>query len=462
MNSALPENPKTTDTAVIINSVTNAVVGVMTVPGDKSITHRALFFGALNSGDTRIFNQSLSIDCRSTLQLLRVVHRTVKESGDNLVISSESSKPVESTALIDCGNSGTTVRLAAGFLTGERGNFTLTGDASLRRRPMERVAEPLRVMGASVATSNGHLPMMVQAKDQINGCIPDNYIEVSSAQVHAALVLAGLRSRDGVTLRRALPMRDHTVRMAQQFGIQVKTEQVFGAWYDLIHPAAVAQNVEVIVPGDFSSAAFFIVAALLVPGSDLVLHNVGLNPTRIALLQAMIAMGGRIDIQPMEPGTEPVGKIRVQHTGDLQGLELSSGLGTSDINVAEMMDELPLLALIASQAHGTTTVHGASELRLKESDRISATAEVLGALGVAVLQHDDGFTITGPQRIRGGVTINHHGDHRICMMAAIAALVAEQPVIIPDSAVASVSYPEFWTDLDRIAGGIVQWDEREG
>jgi 3-phosphoshikimate 1-carboxyvinyltransferase len=326
---------------------------------------------------------------------------------------------------------------------------------------MERVAEPLRLMGASVATTDGHLPMTVRAEHRIDGCVPDKYIEVSSAQVHAALVLAGLRSRDGVTLCRAAPMRDHTVRMARHFGIQVHTERVFGAWYDVVRPATLTHDVEVLVPGDFSSAAFFVAAALLVPGSVLEQHNVGLNPTRIAFLHAMVAMGGRIEIMPMEPGVEPVGRIRVHHTGDLQGMEFSSGLGDATVNVAEMMDELPLLALIASQAHGTTTVHGASELRVKESDRIAAIAEVLGMLGVDVVQHDDGFSSTGPQPIRGGATVNHYGDHRICMMAAIAALIADQPVVIPDHHVASVSYPAFWDDLDRLAGGVVNRNDRE-
>jgi 3-phosphoshikimate 1-carboxyvinyltransferase len=434
---------------------TEPLTGVIVPPSDKSITHRALFLGAISTATTTIINPASGADSRSTLSLILSVGCEVHEDKHRWIIHGKRTSNPSGDVVLDCGNSGTTVRLAAGYLTGERGNFTLTGDASLRRRPMERVAEPLKLMGASVGTTDGHLPMTVRAEHQIDGCVPDNFIEVSSAQVHAALVLAGLRARDGVTLRRAVAMRDHTLRMARQFGIQVQTERVFGAWYDVISPAAITQDVEVVVPGDFSSAAFFIAAALLVPGSELELHNVGLNPTRIALLQAMIAMGGWIDILPMEPGVEPVGKIRVHHTGDLHGLNFSTGRDDVQVNVAEMMDELPILALIASQAHGTTTVHGASELRVKESDRIAAIAEVLGTLGVAVGQHDDGFSITGPQRIRGGVTIDHHGDHRICMMATIGALIAEKPVVIPDPQVVSVSYPEFWADLDRIAGGAI-------
>jgi 3-phosphoshikimate 1-carboxyvinyltransferase len=450
------------DNVCMVAPATEPLTGVIVPPSDKSITHRALFLGAISTATTIIINPASGADPRSTLGLIRSVGCDVHEDDHRWTIHRERTSNPSGDLVLDCENSGTTVRLAAGFLTGERGNFTLTGDASLSRRPMERIAEPLRLMGASVATTDGHLPMVVRSEQQIVGCEADQALEVSSAQVHAALVLAGLRSRDGVTLRRAVPMRDHTLRMVKHFGIEVETERVFGAWYDVIHPATPAQDVEVIVPGDFSSAAFFIAAALLVRGSELELHNVGLNPTRIALLQAMVAMGGRIDILPMEPGFEPFGKIRVHHTGDLRGMEFTPGFGEGDINVAEMMDELPLLALVASQAHGTTTVHGASELRVKESDRIAATVEVLGALGVAVIPFDDGFSITGPQRIRGGATINHHGDHRICMMAAIGALIAEQPVVIPAPRVASVSYPDFWSDLDRVAGGVVHRHHTEG
>jgi 3-phosphoshikimate 1-carboxyvinyltransferase len=227
---------------------------------------------------------------------------------------------------------------------------------------------------------------------------------------------------------------------------------------DLIHPARIERDITFDIPGDLSSAAFFIAAALLVPGSRLTIDRVGLNPTRISFLRCLKAMRGEIAWNVEREEFEPVGTIRVEYSPQLVGIDLSDRVEA--IPVAEMIDELPLLMLAASQAVGRTTVRGAAELRVKESDRISATVAMLASLGVKIEELEDGFIVEGPQRIRGGVTVDHHGDHRLCMMAAVAALVADHPVVIPHPEAAEVSYPDFWTDLASLTGALTPGDGR--
>jgi 3-phosphoshikimate 1-carboxyvinyltransferase len=436
---------------VIVLPATTSLTGHLTLAGDKSITHRAIFFAGINHGSTRILSPSPAADCRASLQILHALGCSVHEDIAGITINRSRDRDLTNALEMDCGNSGTTARLAAGFLTGEEGRFALTGDPSLSQRPMDRVAEPLRLLGASVSTVDGHLPMSLIADGRLRGA--DAVIETTSAQVHGALVLAALRSERGAVLRRTQGMRDHTLRMAEGFGAAIRSAKDGKGWVDRILPSTLERDIDIVVPGDFSSAAFFIAAALLVPGSTLTLHNVGLNPTRTAFLLAMGMMGADVEIAVSEPGVEPVGRITVRHTPDLRGVDFSEP--GEVCSIAEMMDELPLLALVASRAHGRTIVRGASELRVKESDRIAATASVLGSFGVDVMQTDDGFVVEGPQSVVGSGTIDHHGDHRICMMAAVAALIANAPVTILDPSVASVSYPEFWNDLERVAGPVI-------
>jgi 3-phosphoshikimate 1-carboxyvinyltransferase len=436
-----------------------SVTGTLIPPGDKSVTHRALFFGALNHGRTILLHPSPAADCRSTLDLLAALGYDIRRHSDRWELHGRDDRHHAGTLLLDCGNSGTTVRLAMGFLTGERGTFTLTGDASLRRRPMNRVLKPLSRLGAYVDSIDDHLPVTIDSDANIQGST-SMVIDVASAQVDAALVLAGLRSREGVRLRRIAPMRDHTRRMLRRFGSEMLQEEALGEdeAIDLIRPARIERDITVAVPGDLSSAAFFIAAALLLPGSRLTIERVGLNPTRIAFLRSLQAMGGKIAWDVEREEFEPVGRIRVEHSEQLEGIDLSDHRGGDSIPIAEMIDELPLLMLIASQAVGRTTVRGAAELRVKESDRITATVDMLASLGVKIEELEDGFIVEGPQRIRGGVAVDHHGDHRLCMMAAVAALVAEHPVVIPHPEAAEVSYPDFWTDLASLTGALTPGD----
>ena len=428
--------------SLLITRRTTPFRGTLTVPGDKSITHRALLFGALCSRRTVIHNYSSAADCTRTLAMLRSLAYVVDEQDGAWVVEGQKYQPSKAPLTIDCGNSGTTARLAAGFLTGERGTFTLTGDTSLSRRPMERVAAPLRQLGAQITTTQRAFPVSVIADSRIPGK-ERGAIAVRSAQVHGALVLAGLRSRHGVRIRRESPMRDHTLRMAGLFGYRVESD----GEVDSVTPRFLTDvsDLRCDVPGDFSSAAFPIAAALLVPDSELTLQNVGLNPTRIAFLDVLRQMGADIRREVLSDSMEPVGDIHVRYSPELRPVKLGAG---SRIPVSLMLDELPLLGLVASQAVGTTEVRGAEELRVKESDRITATVEMLCALGIDAEERPDGFLVHGKGAPpKGGVAVRHHNDHRLAMVAGVAGLIAESPVAIPDHQIAAVSWPEVWSVL---------------
>lgn len=433
---------------VIVARAAGPISTSLAVDPDKSITHRALFFGALNHGVTTIRRPSPAADPRSTLNLLRALGYEIDEDAALWRIHGSFRPEEHDRLLLDCGNSGTTARLAAGFLTGERGRFVLSGDESLARRPMDRVAAPLRRLGADVETSDGRMPVTIVGNGSVPGLAHEE-LAVTSAQVHGALVLAALRSEQGAIIRREKPMRDHTLRIARRFGVQVHEIEEHGVRVDHIPPSWIDSSVAVSVPGDISSAAFLIAAALLVPGSRLRIQDVGLNPTRTAFLACLRDMEANVQWKVLQDDFEPVGRIDAEYSPDMRGIEI--GGEHPDISVAEMMDELPLLALVASQAHGPTRITGAAELRVKESDRLAATRRVLASLGIAMTELEDGFEIGGPQKIAGGTTVDHHGDHRLCMMAAVAGLAAAGPVTIPGPDAALVSYPDFWLHLEKVA-----------
>ncbi len=445
--------PNMADCQIHVGPATVPLRGTLVVPPDKSIAHRALFFAALNRGRTTIHNPSLAADPQSTLRLLGALGYDFERRATSLVRDGARRVPHAPELLLDCGNSGTTARLAAGFLAGEHGRFTLVGDASLAARPMERVAAPLRVLGLPVATADGHMPITIDAGAAIDADM--RVVDVRSAQVHGALFLAALRSSGGLRLRRTEAMRDHTVRMARAFGLEIAGEQSNGMPVDVVRNAGLEWDVELTIPGDPSSAAFLVAAAVLAPGSSVRIEGVGLNPTRTAFFALLRAMGADIRWEISTPAHEPIGWIEANYSPDLRGVDVRE-FDPDGAHVPLMMDELPLVALVAARAMGTTAVHGAAELRVKESDRIAATAELLRAVGVQVGEHADGFSVSGPQPIRGDAVVNHHGDHRLGMLAAVAGLAAERPVRIPDAGVAAVSYPEFWGHLRLLGADIVE------
>ena len=416
------------------------LVGHIAVPGDKSISHRAVLFGAICDGETRISGFGRSADTEATVAAVRALGVTVYEHGeDKLHVFGKGLRGLVAPGRpIDCANSGTLVRLLSGILAGQQGQqFELTGDASLSSRPMKRITEPLGRMGAGVETDDGHLPLGIDGRPlrSITYELP-----VASAQVKSAILLAGLYADGETTVVEPQPTRDHTELMLEAAGATITRREKSVT----IRPAERLESVDIEVPGDFSSAAPFIVAATLVPGSELHIHGVNLNPRRTGLLTILERMGGRVTVyNRRRVGGERVGDLEVRSA------ELVATTVLAD-EVPLAIDELPLFALAASCAHGNSRLRGAEELRAKESDRVEATVDALRSLGQHVFATEDGFRIRGvPTRPRGG-KIDSRGDHRIAMLGAIAALDSQDGVEIEDAECVAVSFPGFFELLESL------------
>ena len=416
------------------------LVGHIAVPGDKSISHRAVLFGAICDGETRISGFGRSADTEATVAAVRALGVTVYEHGeDTLHVFGKGLRGLVAPGRpIDCANSGTLVRLLSGILAGQQGQqFELTGDASLSSRPMKRITEPLGRMGAGVETDDGHLPLGIDGRPlrSITYELP-----VASAQVKSAILLAGLYAEGETTVVEPQPTRDHTELMLEAAGATITRREKSVT----IRPAERLEPVDIEVPGDFSSAAPFIVAATLVPGSELHIHGVNLNPRRTGLLTILERMGGRVTVyNRRRVGGERVGDLEVRSA------ELVATTVLAD-EVPLAIDELPLFALAASCAHGNSRLRGAEELRAKESDRVEATVDALRSLGQHVFATEDGFRIRGvPTRPRGG-KVESRGDHRIAMLGAIAALDSQDGVEIEDAECVAVSFPGFFELLESL------------
>jgi 3-phosphoshikimate 1-carboxyvinyltransferase len=412
--------------------------GALRVPGDKSVTHRGLMLLALAEGEGRLYYPLKAGDTLSTARVLRALGAEIEEEGPHFRVRGRGLRLKEPEDVLDCGNAGTLMRLVLGILAGQEGLFAvLTGDASLRRRPMARVAEPLRAMGARIdgREGGGKAPLAVRGGplQGIRYTLP-----VPSAQVKSALLLAGLFAEGETEVEEPTPTRDHTERLFRHFGLplwvagnRVRTAKT-GPF-----PAK-----DLTVPGDFSSAAFFLVAALISPGSEVVVEGVGLNPTRTGLLQVLKAMGAEVEWRVLEgEAGEPVGYIRARHS-PLKGVAVDEGL------IPLMVDEVPILAAAAAWAEGETFIPGLSELRVKESDRVAAIAQNLRALGVEVEEGPDWLRIRGGEVRRGEVEPFH--DHRIAMAFAVAGLPVGVRVWEPEWA--EISYPGFFRDLLGLCG----------
>ena len=411
--------------------------GHFAVPGDKSISHRALLFGAISDGETHVRGWGRSGDTESTLGAVRAMGVQVDELGpDELVVHGVGLRGLKS-ATLECNNAGTLARLVVGLLAFQDGTFTLTGDESLSARPMERVAEPLRSMGAQVETTDGHLPLTITgAKLE-----PIDYeLPVASAQIKSAVLIAGLGATGRTTVIEPQPTRDHTELMLRAAGVTVVTRPQSVS----IDPPERISLGSVDVPGDFSSAAPFIVAATLIPESRITIHDVNLNPRRTGLLDVLERMGGRVGILTRRKiGAEQIGDIEVRSA------ELTATTIKSD-EVPLLVDELPLFGLLAAHAHGESWVYGAGELRHKETDRIEALVDALRAIGVRAKGHDEGFSVTGvPSRPKGG-KVDSRGDHRIAMLGAVAGLSSREGVEVLGAESVGVSFPGFYDLLDQI------------
>jgi 3-phosphoshikimate 1-carboxyvinyltransferase len=418
-----------------------ALVGHLAVPGDKSISHRALLIGALCEGETRVRGFGRSGDTESTARALRALAVGVEDlADDELVVHGvglRGLRPADEP--IDCGNAGTLLRLLTGILSGQRGRFALTGDESLRSRPMDRVAEPLTRMGAHIELTNGRAPIAVDGSDALHGI--DYTLPVASAQVKSALLLAALNADRRTTVVEPVATRDHTELMLEAAGARVRRRPASAS----VDPAGRLHLGEVVVPGDFSSAAPFVVAATVLAGSELTIHDVGLNPRRTGLLDVLERMGARIGVfNRRKLGGEWAGDLDVS-SAELTGAEIVAE------EVPRLVDELPLFALAASFARGESRVRGAGELRVKETDRIETVTNALRALGVRIRASDEGFSVRGvPSRPKGGA-MTSNGDHRIAMLGAIAGLVSREGVEIGGAEAAAISFPDFFDLLEEVA-----------
>ncbi len=402
----------------------------LTIPGDKSISHRAVMFNGLAKGTARIINLLEGEDVLATVRILRQLGAEIELKDDVCIVKGVSGTFQQPEGDLYCGNSGTTMRLLFGLLAPQSLNVCLTGDESLSRRPMARVTKYLETVGVQYPNGKDIAPIEQVGNNQL--AFLDVTMPIASAQVKSAMLLAGMQAK-GARVKGGKQSRDHTERLLRAMGATVLD---LGNGDVEIQPSTLTAT-DVVVPNDVSSAAFFIVAALLHPKCTLRLDNIGLNPTRTGLLRALQQMGGRIVVENERVvAGESVGDIVVQ-SSRLQGIELPVEW------VPTMIDELPVLALAASQANGTTHVRGASDLRKKESDRITAIVESFEQLGMKVVEYPDGFSIQGPQVILGG-TVNGHGDHRIVMNAAIASLFAQAEVTIESTECVQTSFPNFW------------------
>jgi 3-phosphoshikimate 1-carboxyvinyltransferase len=416
------------------------VLGSLRLPGDKSISHRYAMLGAFAEGTSRFTNFSTGADCASTLACMEALGAKVNRIGKDAVeVTGVAGRVTPANHPLDCGNSGSTMRMISGLLSPQYGSFTLIGDASLSRRPMERIRKPLEAMGARIALTEGHAPLTIEGAT-LNAI--DYTTLVPSAQVKTCVLLAGLQTSGTTTVHESVRTRDHSELALRAFGATLTRtmDSVSVAGPQSLHA------IEAAVPGDISSAAFFLCAAALFPGSGLVIESLGLNPTRASLLDVLTALGAHIAVLNLEEKhAELVGTVQITAPVD--------GLGSTEIRgalAAQLIDELPVLAAIAPFTRGGIRIRDAKELRVKESDRIALVARNLRAMGAEVTEFEDGLDVPGGQTLHGA-TIDSGGDHRIAMAFSVAALRAEGDTLIQGSESAAISFPEFFDLLDLVA-----------
>jgi 3-phosphoshikimate 1-carboxyvinyltransferase len=412
--------------------------GSPVIPGDKSVSHRSLIFGALSTGETEITHLLNSGDVNSTARCLKQLGVEITRDGDKVRVKGKGgycfSQP---NGVLDCGNSGTTIRLLMGVLAGQKIKATLSGDASLNGRPMKRVAEPLSQMGGEFELTNGNFAPLTVIGKPLHGI---HYpLKVASAQIKTAIILAAINAEGFTEITGEIHSRDHTERMLKHFGVDItsNSEKVS------IQGGQKLRANSIRVPGDPSTASFWLGAACLIPHSRVEMENISLNPSRTGFAEALKRMGGKIETELAIRDPEPMGWFRASH-GELKGIHIIPD------DVPSLIDELPLLAVLATQAHGRTLVEGAEELRVKESDRIEATAAGLRAMGAEIEVRKDGFVIEGPQKLKGAVIESFH-DHRIAMAFSIAALVAMGETTIKDAECVGISYPDFYQTLRKLS-----------
>ncbi len=421
--------------------------GEINLPGDKSISHRAALFSALATGATRIENFATSADCASTLSCLAQLGVEIRRENETVFVKGVGKTGFQKPeAPLDCGNSGTTMRLLAGVLAGQSFNSVLTGDESLSQRPMRRVIEPLTEMNARLEATENHAPLKIFGKNPLQAISFEP--TVASAQVKSCVLLAGLNSDGKTSVLEKTPTRDHTERMLRWFGARVEETETENGRLIAVSGESNLTARDLIVPSDVSSAAFFLVAAACLKDSEIVLRGVGLNPTRNAVVEVLRNFGAGIEIfNEREIAGEPVGALRVSGTQNLRS-KLSANILRGKI-IANLIDEIPILAVFGTQIEGGLEIREASELRVKESDRIKSVVTNLREMGAEVEEFEDGLRV-GKSNLKGA-RINSFGDHRIAMAFAVAALFASGETEIENAECAAVSFPAFFETLQSVA-----------
>ncbi|WP_216829237.1 3-phosphoshikimate 1-carboxyvinyltransferase [Alkalihalobacterium elongatum] len=423
-----------------VEQVTGGLNGTIKVPGDKSISHRAVMFGAIAEGTTTIEGFLPGEDCLSTIDCFRKLGIQIDAQGDKVKVEGKGwqglTEPID---ILDVGNSGTTTRLMLGILATRPFHSVVIGDASIAKRPMSRVTDPLRQMGAEIdGRDNGNLTPLSVRGGQTKGI--DYTSKVASAQVKSSILLAGLQSEGVTTVTEPHLSRDHTERMLRAFGVDVDVNGLKVS----VKGGQDLTSQHVIVPGDISSAAFFLVAGAIVPNSRIVLENVGVNPTRTGIIDVLQQMGAKLELfNERVSNGEPVADLVIS-TSDLRGTEIAGDI------IPRLIDEIPVIAVLATQAQGKTVIRDAEELKVKETNRIDTVVSELKKLGANIEATGDGMIIEGPVQLKGN-TVNSHGDHRIGMAMAIAGCIAKGSVTVENSEAIAVSYPNFFDHIHTLS-----------
>ena len=413
----------------------NRLQGEITVPGDKSISHRGVMFGALSEGTTRLTHFLQGADCLSTISCFEKMGIPIENKGNEILVHGKGLHGLTApTQILDAGNSGTTTRLISGILAAQDFSVTLTGDASICKRPMRRIMEPLSLMGANIKSQNGNdcAPLLITGS-HLHGIHYQS--KVASAQVKSSILLAGLYADGTTSVTEPALSRNHSELMLGMFGAKVESKDTTAT----IYPEPALYAIDFKVPGDISSAAYFIAAASIVPGSELLIRNVGINPTRDGILRIAKQMGADITLLNRVEEGEPTADLLVR-SATLHGTEIGGTV------IPTLIDEIPVLAVMAAYAQGETVIKDAAELKVKESDRIAIVTENLRKMGADVTPTDDGMIIRGGKPLHGGV-LDSHLDHRIAMSFAVAALIADGETEMKDAECVNISYPDFYQDL---------------